>query len=473
MKSTINNQRGAVAIIFALCLIVLIGFVAIGTEVGRWYHVRAELSKAVDAAALSGAANIGYLVPDDFIEQLAEDFGYENFQPGYLGTSTEEGMAASFTAIKSDEIAGQLTVNGSTTSVGVLSKLFGVTHVPTSATGVARRNKVEIMLVLDRSGSMEGSPLSNLKTAAKAFLEYYKDTEDEDKIGLVTFATSVSLRAPATNFFTPLTNSINAMVATGATNAEDALAQAGSVFPDQRPVPKANRIQQFIIFFTDGRPTAFRSTFTRNGTNYDAVVCVTGNCNSSSDAIYDGPDSSRSGFGYPNSETWYSTSILPKSIPTGDGRTTGTTQCTSVRNQSGQVIPTIRWGSWPAYPVLTYGNEAYPAYCDLNNVSYSERYDSRRPLNGGTTNWLTATQPYYICRTARQMAIDHAAEAKERLIRVYTIGLGSVEEGLLRCISSDNCADKDDSYAYVAPSSIELERIFRRIAKDIKLRLVQ
>ena len=85
MKSTINNQRGAVAIIFALCLIVLIGFVAIGTEVGRWYHVRAELSKAVDAAALSGAANIGYLVPDDFIEQLAEDFGYGELSAGVPG----------------------------------------------------------------------------------------------------------------------------------------------------------------------------------------------------------------------------------------------------------------------------------------------------------------------------------------------------------------------------------------------------
>ena len=96
---------------------------------------------------------------------------------------------------------------------------------------MAQRNKVEIMLVLDRSGSMAGTPLSNLKTAARAFLEYYQDTEDEDKIGLVTFATSVSLRAPATNFFTPITNSINAMSATGATNAEDALAQAGCSLP--------------------------------------------------------------------------------------------------------------------------------------------------------------------------------------------------------------------------------------------------
>jgi hypothetical protein len=66
------------------------------------------------------------------------------------------------------------------------------------------------------------------------------------------------------------------------------------------------------------------------------------------------------------------------------------------------------------------------------------------------------------------MAIDHAAEAKERLIKIYTIGLGNnVDAGLLSTISSG------DGYAYVTPSPSELEGIFRRIASDIKLRLVQ
>ena len=58
MRNIIKNQKGAIIVIFALSLIVLIGFAALGTEVGRWYLTRAELSKAVDAAALAGAANI-------------------------------------------------------------------------------------------------------------------------------------------------------------------------------------------------------------------------------------------------------------------------------------------------------------------------------------------------------------------------------------------------------------------------------
>ena len=84
-------------------------------------------------------------------------------------------------------------------------------------------------------------------------------------IGLVSFATGVRVNyALNHNFYTPIGTAINALSAIGATNIEDALSQAGAQFVDQTPVPAANRKQQYIVFFTDGRPTAFRSTFLRN-----------------------------------------------------------------------------------------------------------------------------------------------------------------------------------------------------------------
>lgn len=442
MKNPINNQKGAVIVIFALSLLVLIGFAAIGTEIGRWYNVKAELSKAVDAAALSGAANISNTTID--VEALARDFGMENFQPGYLGTPATGAGSASFTTARPE--TGKIAVTGTTTSVGILSRLFGVDYVPTSASGVAQKNKVEIMLVLDRSGSMAGTPLSSLKTAAKAFLGYYEDTQAEDRIGLVTFATGVTVRAPDVNFFTAITSSINAMVATGATNAEDALARAGAAFTDQTGVPAANRIQQYMIFFTDGRPTAFRSTFKRNNLTYDRVVMVTGNCDTtSSSTLYDR-------MGYPNNETLDQT--LPYNpIPTGDGLPTGSTLCPP----SGWP-PTnynTRWGCFSTYPVSGLGAEAYPAYCSI----------STSRLNGRTG---------YVCTTASQMAIDHAAALKAAAnlgttgLQIFTVGLGNnINTSLLATISSG------DGYAYVAPSPGDLEAIFRKIAKEIKLRLVQ
>jgi hypothetical protein len=94
------------------------------------------------------------------------------------------------------------------------------------------------------------------------------------------------------------------------------------------------------------------------------------------------------------------------------------------------------------------GAEAYPAYCSISSTR----------LNGKS----------FICGTARQMAIDHASALKARLIKIYTIGLGNnIDSAFLSTVASGS------DYVSIAPDSSELESIFRKIAKDIKLRLVQ
>lgn len=51
-------QRGAVAIMFGLSLLVLFGFMALVFDLGRTYVVRTELQNAADAAALAGAKDL-------------------------------------------------------------------------------------------------------------------------------------------------------------------------------------------------------------------------------------------------------------------------------------------------------------------------------------------------------------------------------------------------------------------------------
>jgi uncharacterized protein YegL len=447
MRHIIRNQKGAVIVIFALVLIVLLGFAGLGIESGRWYLTRAELAKAVDAAALAGAANISN--PNINVVQLARDFGMENFQPGYLGTPQTGSRSVSFDV--TTQQGGILSVRGRTDAVAILARLFDIEFVATAATGVAQKNRVEIIMVLDRSGSMSGTPISDLKDAARGFLEYYEDTQEEDRIGLVSFATGVRVDFQLNNYYyNTIRSAINALSATGATNIEDALGQAGAQFADQTPVAPANRVQQYIVFFTDGRPTAFRSTFRRNGTNYDAVVCSTGNCDSNSDSMY-------AQMGYPDREQWYNTSTLSPE-PTGDGLTTATTACPNAGSPPRKYVNT-RWGSFSAYPVSGLGVENYPPYCGMGDTGSSTLgVTDRTRLNGRNG---------YICTTARQMAIDHVNSLKARFVKVYAVGLGNVDSAFLNAVASGS------DYVYITPNSSELEAIFRRIAQTIKLRLVQ
>lgn len=52
------RQRGAVAVVFGLSIIVLFGFMALVIDLGRTYVVRTELQNAADAAALAGAKQL-------------------------------------------------------------------------------------------------------------------------------------------------------------------------------------------------------------------------------------------------------------------------------------------------------------------------------------------------------------------------------------------------------------------------------
>ena len=108
-RTKFRDQRGAFLVIFALILLVLLGFAALGIEAGRWYLVRAELSKSVDAAALVAAKNIAD--PHYDSKKLAEEFGYENFYAGYLGSPASGAGTVRFNATPIDSDTFQVTGN--------------------------------------------------------------------------------------------------------------------------------------------------------------------------------------------------------------------------------------------------------------------------------------------------------------------------------------------------------------------------
>lgn len=83
-----RDESGSVAVITAICLVFLVGFVALVLDVGHLYAVRSELQNASDAAALAGARALfpidGY--PDATLIPLTE--------PPYCTLAVTAGRAA-------------------------------------------------------------------------------------------------------------------------------------------------------------------------------------------------------------------------------------------------------------------------------------------------------------------------------------------------------------------------------------------
>ena len=437
--SSLFNAKGVFALITALSAFALFAFTALGIEVGRWYVARTELSKSVDAAALIGAKNIGN--PHLNAADLMAAVGEANFTPGFLGT---EGQAEITGSILTE---GRVSVSGTTNILNTVTRVMeaqagvgqgSLEKVLVGSSGLAQQRDVEILMVLDRSGSMS-SAMANLKDAAVSFVDFFAPTEDNDRFGLISFASGVVVDFPMDNFFvSPMQNAINSMSANGGTNTEDAIAQAGgpSGFTDQTGLSGDQLVQQFMIFFSDGNPTAFRGTFTRNGMDYDAVGYA-------ADWDINLMD--------PNVPMQY---LSVKQYKTGDGKTLGSTVCSS----SGSPYYNTKWHVLddPIYGVNGYSTFTGEYYADLLNTTNSE-----------ICNLSMTRGRNYVEAITKQMAIDHAQQLEDKGIKIYTIGLGSVDQNFLAAIASG------PGFEYYTPDSNELKNLFQKVATNIKLRLLE
>jgi Ca-activated chloride channel family protein len=120
-------------------------------------------------------------------------------------------------------------------------------------------NPTDIVLVLDRSGSMTGTPLTNMKEGAKTFIDILEEATDGTKdgqigsgsrIGIVSFADNATANTQLITSVDTLKNAVDSLTAGGSTNHAAAFNTAMQLFD-----PQSNNAK-VIVLFTDGNTTA-------------------------------------------------------------------------------------------------------------------------------------------------------------------------------------------------------------------------
>ena len=185
MKKFFAQEAGAVAIIFAFCLPMLVTAAGVGLDLAQAYLVRQRLGNALDASALAGAT-AGSNEAD--IQQRAQTFFNANYPPEKIGVSYN------LTAVLSDD---RVTVSADAVFYTTFMSIFGTDSLNIHKEVTVQRDVrgLEVVMVLDNTGSMAtNNNIAAVRTASTNFINILFDATDDPeyvKIGMVPYSSSV------------------------------------------------------------------------------------------------------------------------------------------------------------------------------------------------------------------------------------------------------------------------------------------
>ncbi len=184
-----TDQRGSIAILSAFLIVPLIALIGGAVDLVRMSFLESRLQSAVDSAALSAASLTNEQSLNNVIDEyIAINLGADQTQLLDLDVSASTDV---------EDASRQVTITATGRIETSFLRVVGIEDLPIHASTSAGQSikQIEISMVLDISSSMSGSRLTNLKTAAKAFVDEMLADKilDTTTINLVPYGGTVNV----------------------------------------------------------------------------------------------------------------------------------------------------------------------------------------------------------------------------------------------------------------------------------------
>lgn len=261
------REKGVALLMATLSLLFLVPMAGLAIDAGMAYIIKTRLSVAVDSACLAAARSLNrgldLASQRDAARGVALRYFSANFPTGHFGTT---GVAPLVNIDESQFRMRIVTVNATRTAPLYFMPIIGPKYADVNVIGQATRRDSNVILVLDRSGSMEiNNSVTPMKTAAVNFAQ--KFANGKDQMGLVVFNTAVTRAMEPTQYFLTsspsITSKINSIVASGGTNSTGGMQAAYDMLTTINQAGAVNA----VVFFTDGIPNGVTANFNNKNTN--------------------------------------------------------------------------------------------------------------------------------------------------------------------------------------------------------------
>jgi Flp pilus assembly protein TadG len=261
----IPEERGQTLPLFALLIVTFIALVGLAIDAGRLYIARAELSRALDSAALAGVIE---LPDEDLAEQRALAYMEDNQPDADVEFPTQQ--------------PNQFKVRGTRNVKFFFMPILGIREMDISVQAAAGVGTIpsDTVLLVDATGSMgaspcnsshnnSGCPIWEAKQAAKGFVDLFlPDSTGKTKVGYAAYrgchnpprnyaaCVTNSMRVDLTGSATSLHTTINNTAALGGTGTNTCLAlyKAQEMFNGPNAQTAPNTLKS-IVLLADGDNT--------------------------------------------------------------------------------------------------------------------------------------------------------------------------------------------------------------------------
>ena len=270
----ILSRKGFVSVYLAFSSFLLIPMAGLAIDFSVLYSVKARLQTAVDAAAVGSGntLNRGAVMDTTAVRDVALRFFNANYPTGYFGSTP---IYYNATPVQGALGVRTITINASQHVPMLFMRVLGISQSTVAATAQVTVRFVNMMLVVDRSGSVfratfNGTPTMQIvNDSLHQFVDpvdgsqspYFSD--GRDNIGMVTFGGSWNLDFPLSVNFQTGSPHIGTAIDNIDWDTNNSTNTAEGLFHGYRELEKLGQpgALNVIVLLTDGRPTAFSGTF--------------------------------------------------------------------------------------------------------------------------------------------------------------------------------------------------------------------